>query len=270
VTRPSHRAGWIATIGAVAALVALFFLSCEKRSIEIPSGYQGEAARNPYLAAQRLLERMGTPVRSFAELPGIHELPPPDATLLVPTPRRTLGKARALELTRWVESGGNLVVVSWQLFDDGTPPFSCSIPRRAPVPERGAGGRAADEEPPPWSLRRSSRGRRHEEDATPAPRSRRQIPGPRRVAGGVHPVPDRAGSAATSAGLESPTNGAHFVTLEGAGLVTGSPTTISLAGDQTGTRGLVYRIAHRQRPDPWIVWGDEYRALTLSASPGWS
>ncbi|MEX2205105.1 MAG: DUF4350 domain-containing protein [Myxococcota bacterium] len=118
MSRPSRRASWVALAASAATLVALFFLSCEKRAIEIPRGYSGEAARNAYLAAQRLLERLGTPVRSFADLSGLAELPPEDGTLIVPTARRALGKARARDLLDWVERGGHLVVVSWQLFDD--------------------------------------------------------------------------------------------------------------------------------------------------------
>jgi hypothetical protein len=118
VSRPSRRASRVALATSAATLVALFFLSCEKRAIEIPRGYHGEAARNAYLAAQRLLERLGTPTRSFADLSSLADLPPENGTLIVPTARRALGKARARELLEWVERGGHLVVVSWQLFDD--------------------------------------------------------------------------------------------------------------------------------------------------------
>lgn len=118
MSRPSRRAGWVALATSAVTLVALFFLSCEKRAIEIPRGYRGEAARNAYLASQRLLERLGTPVRSFADLSSLAELPPENGTLIVPTARRALGKARARELLEWVERGGHLLVVSWQLFDD--------------------------------------------------------------------------------------------------------------------------------------------------------
>lgn len=118
MSRASSRAGWIALVAAVASLTALFFLSCERRSIEIPRGYSGEAARNPYLAAQRLLERLGTSVRSFPDLSSMPELPPTDTLLIVPTARRSLSEARAKELLHWVEGGGHLLVVTWQLFDD--------------------------------------------------------------------------------------------------------------------------------------------------------
>ncbi len=114
----SRRASLVALVAALASLAALFFLTCEKREIELPRGYQGEAARNPYLAAQRLLERMGTPVRAFPDLASMTELPPANALLILPTPRRTLGQARADELLGWVERGGHLLVVTWQLFDD--------------------------------------------------------------------------------------------------------------------------------------------------------
>jgi hypothetical protein len=288
VTRPSHRAGWIATIGAVAALVALFFLSCEKRSIEIPSGYQGEAARNPYLAAQRLLERMGTPVRSFAELPGIHELPPPDATLLVPTPRRTLGKARALELTRWVESGGHLVVVSWQLFDDadrapdlvldslGVRQYLNEAQDEEPPDEEPAPPES--EEPAPLVTQASTP---DEEDAEPAPEIARAEFPDRESALQVEFDPAfriELDPAATDARVFeiADANGAHLVTLrKGRGLVTALTDDYFLTQpviEDWDHAELVYRIAHfAGRAGPvWIVWGDEYPgALTLLWRHAW-
>ena len=115
---PSRRAGWAAFGVATATLVAVFFSSCEKRTVDFTRGYHGEAARNKYLAGERLLERMGTSVRSFADLSGLSELPPADATLILPTERKTLDASRSEALLRWVESGGHLVIVSWQLFDD--------------------------------------------------------------------------------------------------------------------------------------------------------
>jgi len=285
VSRPSRRAGWIALCGSAAALVALFFLSCEKRSIEIPRGYQGEAARNPYLAAQRLLERMGTPVRSLADLTGLAEAPPADATLIIPTARRTLSEARARELLHWVESGGHLVVVSWQLFDDqnrdpdfvldpiGVRQYLNEAPEEKPQDEA-----PAPEEPAPLVTRTGALDPEDEADEPVVARAT---------------FPDRAtplqvefdpafrielDPAATEARIFeiADANGAHLVTLrKGRGLVT------ALTDDYFLTQPLIedwdhaelaYRIAHfEERAGPvWIVRGDAYPgALTLLWRHAW-
>jgi hypothetical protein len=134
VSSPSRRASWVAVIASVATLGALFFLSCEKRAIEIPRGYSGEAARNSYLAAQQS-ERLGTPVRNLADLSplrasaGRRHADRAD-------PRQALGRTRAAGLLAWVARGGHLVVVSWQLFDDAARAGpGARSDRCAPVPE---------------------------------------------------------------------------------------------------------------------------------------
>lgn len=103
---------------ALLALAAFTFLQLfEQRTFEIPVGYQGEAEHNRYLAAERLLERMGLEVRSL-ELSELTALPPSDATLILPTRRATLSKARSRQLVDWVEAGGHLLVVTWTLWDE--------------------------------------------------------------------------------------------------------------------------------------------------------
>ena len=69
-------------------------------------GYQGEAQDNPYLAAQRLLQRTGHPATCLAGLPD--PLPPPGELLILPW-RRALTGAEAARLADWVGSGGLLL-----------------------------------------------------------------------------------------------------------------------------------------------------------------
>ena len=266
-------------------MTALFFLSCEKRSIEIPRGLRGEAARNPYLAAQRLLERMGTPVRSLADLSGLTELPPAGATLMIPTARRTLSKARALELSGWVESGGHLIVVSWQLFDDlkrdpdfvldplGVRQYQNEAEDEAPQDDE-----PAPEEPAPLVTQASAPAEQDEEpepEIAQAEFADRETPLQVEFDPGFRIELDAVATAARVFEIAD-ANGAHLVTLrKGRGLVTALTDdyflTQPLIGDWDHAE-LVYRIAHFDgRAGPvWIVWGDEYpKALTLLWRHAW-
>ena len=285
MTPSSRRAGWVASFGVVATLAALFFLSCEKRAIDIPRGYRGEAARNPYLAAQRLLERMGTPVRSVADLSGWRDLPPADATLIIPTARRTLSKARTLELIRWVESGGHLIVVTWQLFDDENrspdfvlDPLGVRQYQNATEEDAPRDDESAPDEPPPLVTKLGAADEEDEEQEV-------------EVAGAVFPdrnVPldvefdpefrielDRAAADVRVFEITD-ANGMHLATMrKGLGLVTAMTDDYFLTQPVIGDwdhAELVYRLAHfNGRTGPvWIAWGDEYpAALTLIWRHAW-
>jgi hypothetical protein len=78
-------------------------------------GYRGEARKNPYLAAGRLLEKFDARVRFKQVYTGP---PPPGATLLLPTPRRGLSMQQSQRLRQWAEAGGHLILVTWTLWDD--------------------------------------------------------------------------------------------------------------------------------------------------------
>ncbi len=292
MSRPSRRASWVALTASAAASLALFFLSCEKRAIEIPRGYRGPAATNSYLAAPRMLERMGTPVRSLADLTGLSELPPANATLIVPTSRRALGKARALELLEWVERGGHLVVVSWQLFDDANRDPDLILD---PIGVRQFLNEPRDEEPP------HEEPPHEEEPAAPLPAplvtqtsavaAEDEPPRPE-IARAIFPDRDtplevefdpafrlELDPAATEARLFEirDANGAHLVTLRrGRGRVTALTDDYFLTQPVIGAwdhAELVYRLAHFEgRSGPvWIVFGDDYPgALTLVLRHAWT
>jgi len=289
VTRPSRRAGWIGLAGAVAAAVTLFFSSCEKRSIEVPRGYKGEASRNPYLAAQRLLERLGTPVSSFRELPIALDLDPREATLILPTPRRSLGRARARELMRWVEDGGHLIVVSWQLFDDENrfpdlvldPLGVRQYLNESDEPEPEApepGEPEPPDEPAPGVTKASATQAEAEEDE---PELARAVFPDRAAPLEVEFDPEyriELDAEAEDARVSEigDANGVHLVTVRaGRGVVT------ALTDDYFLTQPviadwdhaeLVYRLTHfAGRSGPvWIVFGDEFPgALALVWRHGW-
>ena len=89
-------------------LVSLLVVSCgktEKKSRT--TGYKGEAKNNPFLAAQRYLEKQGEDVSSGHGLSHFD-----DHTAMIflpPSSVNTVGRAK--RLMKWVKSGGHLVVM---------------------------------------------------------------------------------------------------------------------------------------------------------------
>jgi hypothetical protein len=98
--------------------VGLFFLTCEPYEAGYHTGYHGEAARNQYYAAQVLLTRMGMPAQSFAQVGALSSLPSESSTVVITTPRLSLAPQTSQRLLDWVDRGGHLVLVTWQLWDD--------------------------------------------------------------------------------------------------------------------------------------------------------
>jgi hypothetical protein len=96
-------------VGAV-GLLAYFVASISSwEEITVPTPLQGEAAINPFYAAERLVEDLGSDADWSRDLT---QLPPAETAMLltgwhwnVSTPRRT-------RLEKWVESGGRLIVDS--------------------------------------------------------------------------------------------------------------------------------------------------------------
>lgn len=72
-------------------------------------GYQGEARRNPWLASERLLARMGARTSPARSVPDLRSLPR-DGLLVLPRRLQTLHKDEQMKLLSWVEGGGHLVV----------------------------------------------------------------------------------------------------------------------------------------------------------------
>lgn len=114
-----QRWSWVVVGVLIGATVALFFACFERRTESEYRGASLEAQRNPYLAWQLLLERMGHEVTILdgpIDLEGA--LPSTDATIFYPATRTTLGEQRSERLLRWVKTGGHLWVVTWTLWDD--------------------------------------------------------------------------------------------------------------------------------------------------------
>ena len=107
------------SLAVVALCTAGFFACFEQREVDVWRGASREARNNRYLALARLIERMGHPVSLHSDVSRLGELPEPPATVFLPTPRATLGKARSQALLDWVARGGHLVVVTYSSWEPG-------------------------------------------------------------------------------------------------------------------------------------------------------
>jgi hypothetical protein len=101
-------------ISGIALAVALFcgwILHRTYHFVKEPyrEGFRGEALTNDYLAAQRLIQRMGNPCTSIHGLPDPKAMPPARDTLVLPRRRSALSPGQVEALIGWVEGGGTLV-----------------------------------------------------------------------------------------------------------------------------------------------------------------
>ena len=105
------RRGFItALLFACLAAAAIWFLSnFERRTESEPVGFQGKARYDRWLAAQRLLQRMGAQAQVVHSLPELGGLPP-SATLLLARGRQSFTPQTRQNILDWVRQGGRLVV----------------------------------------------------------------------------------------------------------------------------------------------------------------
>jgi Domain of unknown function (DUF4350) len=88
-------------------LVAWFFRTHERVEVDVETGFRGQARTNPYLAAERLFQRLGTRARTVqAGLP----IPPPGHTLFLLRRERSVSESELEKILAWVAAGGRLVV----------------------------------------------------------------------------------------------------------------------------------------------------------------
>jgi hypothetical protein len=111
--RPETGAG----AGAAAAwlllpLAALFLAGCSRENPDDyetqwkDAGYKGAARSNPWLAAERLLNREGTPAETR---PVLADMPAWNTTLFLPMDAMS-SRGEARTILRWAEYGGHLIV----------------------------------------------------------------------------------------------------------------------------------------------------------------
>lgn len=277
----------------MAVAVGLFFLTCEPYEAEYHTGYHGEAARNQYYAAQVLLTRMGMPAQSFAQVGALSSLPSESSTVVITTPRLSLDPPTSERLLDWVDRGGHLVLVTWQLWDDKnrTPdPILDSLGVHQFLNKDDEGDEdAPDAQPAPTAPDA-------EPDAPQGDEPEADAPGDGRPAGDwseadfpdrdtplrVHFEPDfrieLTDDASRSLILEigDDDTGSHWVTLRhGKGLVTALTDDEFMTTPKIGDLDhaeLVYRMSRLggHRGPVWLVYGDQRpSALQLLWRHGW-
>lgn len=97
-------------IGALVVLFVAWFLNTHDRvTAKDWVGPTGEARLRPFLAAERLAERMGMEAEEIRSIPALDELPA-ESILVLPAGRQEMHARMVADLVRWVERGGHLVV----------------------------------------------------------------------------------------------------------------------------------------------------------------
>jgi len=100
----------LVVIGAlIAAGVVWFYQNYDLVPDKQWIGFQGEARRNPFLAAERLLAKLGIAARRAKTLADLRDLPERGA-LILPDRREAITPDARAQILAWVEAGGHLIV----------------------------------------------------------------------------------------------------------------------------------------------------------------
>ncbi len=103
----------------LAALVATwFYLNVEEVVEKTHTPPEAEALRNPYLALERFLVRMGRPLERRMDARFLDALPPGGVLVLDAGRRAQLTPERLARLLSWVERGGYLIAAAERAGDD--------------------------------------------------------------------------------------------------------------------------------------------------------
>lgn len=107
----------ILVVGAILCIVGLigiwFLKNFDYETVSEDTGPRGEARRYPYLAADRMMDKLGTPASELRSLGGLFKLPPKG--VLIITEERTILTPQLREVVlRWVEQGGHLITEDTQ------------------------------------------------------------------------------------------------------------------------------------------------------------
>lgn len=101
--------GGVLSIGTLLVLI-WFFNNFELTEREVTGGYSQEARRNPFLAAERFLARIGRDAASVSSSDLWRNRPASDDVLLVYRYMPPAGARRQQQLLEWIEGGGHLIV----------------------------------------------------------------------------------------------------------------------------------------------------------------
>jgi hypothetical protein len=139
----------LGALAVVALLGAAFRFGFTRETQREFVGPGPEASRNPYLAAERLLQRLGARTTS-SDGSILLRLPDRGHTLLLPGGRRLLGPAQTRELLDWVREGGYLVTgASAQGADQLV--WELGLKRSIPESAEADVPQTATLEAPPWA-----------------------------------------------------------------------------------------------------------------------
>ena len=115
--------GWKIALALLAILVVgfyaqWFFTHFEAREQEVRREVSPEARRNPLLAAERFLSRIGRTAKSVSGRDRLLQLPPPGDALLVNRFAAHLPPEREDALEEWLRQGGQLIVTAVREWDE--------------------------------------------------------------------------------------------------------------------------------------------------------
>jgi Domain of unknown function (DUF4350) len=100
---------WLLILSIALSGVAWWHANWELRTEPEEVGFQGRARSNPWLAAERLLERLGLKVKDV-NLPSDLLTLPENAIVILPKNRHALTPAARESVLSWLELGGYLIV----------------------------------------------------------------------------------------------------------------------------------------------------------------
>lgn len=123
---PSASNRWVLLFGAslflvlVGAWVYWFAQNFERSERTVRSGLSEEARRNPYLAAQRYLDRLGFGVETLRGREHLKAPPSYPGALVVSDPGPGLPPEEEARLLDWVGAGGHLVLFPRRVWNEDT------------------------------------------------------------------------------------------------------------------------------------------------------
>lgn len=109
------KQSWIifgVALAIIGLALLLWFSLFERVEVDKNTGFSEEARSKPFLAAERMLNKLNIPTIVYNSLSSNYELPPEDGALLITSSRKTMSDARANELLDWVDNGGSLYLIA--------------------------------------------------------------------------------------------------------------------------------------------------------------
>jgi hypothetical protein len=146
----TRRIVWLAVLLLALAVVggSWFVTRFERVPVQERTEEEAEARRNPYLALERFLNRLGRPLTRQDNARALDALPPNGALILDRQRRQHMTPARVDRLLTWVDRGGYLVLVPEAVAVDD-PLLAALKVSRGKASARGASAAATAEDDEP-------------------------------------------------------------------------------------------------------------------------